>query len=190
MFPRASPAGAARSSEGRDRVLPLPAHPHGSGTPRSQPERWGLCSARFHPAEPEVVAAKRAALKRRRAVPPRSPRGGPGKLEHSRGAERRAHRPRSAGEPGVGTPPRVAPTHRSVSGDPRVPQGDGERCSPGSREVRLARRPPVPGCPSGSARAEARGGGGGGGAEDAELRTRRQRALRLPGSIADGWGRC
>lgn len=112
----------------------------------------------------------------------RSARGGvPASSGTSRGAEDRALRPRSASGLRAGSRRRAAGTRPVVFSDPTVPRGGGQRRSPGSGEVRLARRPPVPGCPSGSARAEAPGGGGG--AEDAEPRTQRPGAER-----PRGWG--
>lgn len=104
MFPMASPAAAARSSEGSDPMLPLPAHPHGSRTLRSQPERGDLCSARLNTAELGAAAEVRAALKRRRAVPPRRLRGGPGELGHLEGSPAPRTSPPKCGRTGSRDP--------------------------------------------------------------------------------------
>lgn len=93
MFPMASSAAAASSSEGGDPVLPLPAYPRGIWTPSSQWERRGLRCARLNSAQLEAAVAKRAALKGGGPYHLGACGGVPASSGTSRGVERRAHRP-------------------------------------------------------------------------------------------------
>lgn len=130
MFPKASSAAASRSSEGGGLVLPLPAHPHGCGTPRSQPERGGLRSARLNPAKLEAAAAERAALKKRRAVPPRRLRGGTDELGHLEGSRAPLASPPKSG--------------RTASGDPAAGGADAPLGLWGPDSARGRRAAPLP----------------------------------------------
>lgn len=186
----ASPAVEARSNEAGE--FGCSRSPHNPAPPGS---RGHSPSTRVRVAR--VCTRPRWLQRRPNALPlkgggpyHRSARGGfPASSGTSSGAEGRALHTRSAGGLRAESRRRETGTSPVVFCDPTVPRGGGQSWSLGSSEVRLPRRPRVPGCPSGSARAEALGGGGG--AEDAAAGSRASARLgRLLGSVADGSGRC